>query len=297
MKFSTPVFALVAASTVCANNTESLINFLKKRDVALDESAFEDVSLACSAELNKYTPCFQTPSRLNSDEECQLLISDECKNFVSNAQSLVPSCKDYPKVMEFINPKILEGTYSVYVFTCAKDEAGRPCPLATDFANEINKQGTTLTRTQAEKDLMDTCSSNACRIATHDAYQKLFGSALNAYEDLSTTSGSFSKADTNSMQALLDFLNSDECKAMSGSSSVGTSGGALNGNTLNGNTLNGSTPNGSTLNGSTLNGGKTNASSANSSNGNAPDANSGSSTLKIGTGLFVSLGLLLLSLY
>ena len=88
MKFSTPIFALVATSAVYANSSEGLINFLKKREVTMDESAFQDVSEACENEIQKYENlCFLTPSGPNSDEICQQILSDECKNFFSNVQS------------------------------------------------------------------------------------------------------------------------------------------------------------------------------------------------------------------
>jgi len=279
MKFSTPIFALVATSAVYANSSEGLINFLKKREVTMDESAFQDVSEACNNDLEKYEPCLQIPTDPNS-EICQQITSDECKNFFSNAQSLVPSCKDYPQVLEIISPKVLEGASLTYGLICAKDETGKPCPLADDFANSILANKSSLTGAQAKNELMATCSSNACRTVTYDALQKLTSTTVGAVEDLSTTSGSFNM---NNAQSLLDFLNSNECKNMA-------NGGASNAGAANAGAVNVGAANAGTN-------ANANAANAGAANGNAPDANSGSSSLKIGTGLFVSLGLLLLSLY
>jgi len=310
MKFFTPIFALVAASAVCANSTENLVNFLKKRNVSLDKSAFRNVSEACAKEINKYLPCFQTPSGPNSDEICKQIMTDECKNFVSNAQSVAPSCKDYPQVMEFISPEILKGTYSLYSFTCTKDESGKPCPLAVDFINRNNKK-TSNTKNQTSKELLDTCASDNCRKATYETFQLFTSTTLGAYENLSTTSGS-TNLDSDKIKLFLDFLDSDKCKSMAngGAANASTTGANANANAnagaasanananANANVTNANATaanaNASTVN---VNISAANNTSANSANDNVPDANSGSSTLKIGTGLFVSLGLLLLSFY
>jgi len=240
MKFSTPVFALVAASAVYANRSEGLINFLKKREVTFDESALQNVSEACGNEMQKYEKlCFLTPSGPNSDEICKQILSDECKNFASNAQSLLPSCIDNPQIMEYINSNMYETNYAIYASTCDKDEAGNLCPLATYMKDAIeNGKSFKLTETELKKFMMDTCSSNSCRKSTYDIFKKV-SSNLDSYENLSMTSGSYSFTDKYNGNNNINYLNSDECKAM---------------------------------------------------------ASSGSS-LKIGTGLFVSLGLLLLSLY
>jgi len=158
--------------------------------------------------------------------------------------------------LEYFSSKILEGTYSPYTLICAMDEAGKPCPLADDFTNSVLKNKNSLTGTQVEKDLMDTCLSNVCKVATHDALQIFTSTSVDDIKDLSTIVGSIN-FNISRTQSLIDFLNSDECKAIA-------SGGAAD---------------------------------ASAANGNASDAISGSSTLKISTGLFISLGLLLLSFY
>jgi len=230
MKFFTPVFALFAASAVCANRSEGLINFLQKRDATMDESAFQNVSEACINEIKQYKPCLKSPSGKNFDKICQQIKSDECKNFASNPQSLLPSCKDYPQVLEYFSPDLLEENYSVYIFSCTKDEAGNQCPFGNAVANRKND----FTGSEAEKTMKDTCSSKICREATYEIFKNITDKIYNDSKNLSAVS-LIDLADT---EELLDFLDSDECKAMSGSS-----------------------------------------------------------TFKIGTGIFVSLGLLLLSLY
>jgi len=141
--------------------------------------------------------------------------------------------------MEYINSNVYEVIYSLYSFTCDKDEAGNSCPFSTYLKDVIeNGKSSWVTETEFNKFMIDTCSSNTCRKSTHDIFKKVSG-VLDNNENSSMTSGSFSFTDKNNANNNINYLNSDECKAM---------------------------------------------------------ASSGSS-LKIGTDLFVSLGLLLLSLY
>jgi hypothetical protein len=256
------------------------MNFLKKREVEIDESAYENISEACQTEFSKYEKCFTKPTEKNYSSVCTTINSAECKNFVADPKSALPSCLDQDVMMEMLDPKVLEGSYLAYEFFCANDESGNPCPFSSLFINNNSETIKNLPQDESYYVLKSTCESAICREATYNMYKVLLGTTVDAYENLSTTSGSFDAKTINGDEQLIAFLNSDECRSMAKTNTATTNTGATNNNA---NAASGAANN------------NTNAASG-AANNNA-NATSGATNLKVTTGLFVSLGLLLLSFY
>ena len=228
MKFTTPILAFVAASTVCASH----ITKLNKRTNA-----------QCEAEIKVIKECIQTPTLNTLDYMCKKYESEECQKFYADPMSIIPSCKNDTFYTRYFQPLTIGNTKQQFNLVCIKDEAGNQCPFGEFLLKEYSNLANPVSSEQREELRKSSCRSKICREATYKAffdYEAAFAvwaslrAEIGVEEDTSVYVGK---------QEAAKYMDTEECKAMSGASM------------------------------------------------------SGVSTLKIGTGFLISIGLLLLSLY
>jgi len=236
MKLSTSIFALVAASAVYANSTNSIVNFLKKREVTFDASQLQDISVECYNEFLEYAECENYPLPQTYDKVCPIVTGEKCQKYYNDPMSFLPSCKEFPAVVE--TTSVYKSLIPSLKFFCQKDEAGNHCPLSDEFLASNTDTYVPSTLEEMDKILEATCHSKICREVSYE-FSNTAGEMINDIDNLSTYTVTGAENGLRGLAQMAKYLNSDECKAMS----------------------------------------------------------SGATSLKISSGLFISLGLLLLSLY
>ena len=275
MKFFTPVLALVATSTVFSKSI-----LIKRDDYKVIESAFDNVSESCQKDFLPYVKCIERPKLTTYENDCKELQSDECKKFAENPLSLLPNCKNDHVIIESFSSNASKAMFLALNYLCAKDEAGNACPIPKYILNNGMKNINVIDiNIPEEKKIVDSsCESASCRDASYNMYKAVLES-MDDLENLSTTSGTFDDNTIAIDKAFIEHLDSNECKAMIKSGNINNNNATTNTGAV--------ASNEAANNGTTIN------------NNGAANNNtiSGATTLKISTGLFASLGLLLLTLY
>ncbi|OUM57414.1 hypothetical protein PIROE2DRAFT_65025 [Piromyces sp. E2] len=195
----------------------------KVNDVSYDQSAINKIDPACDAETKKYEYCLTIPSEQNFDEDCKKISSEECQNFVSNVQTMFPSCQNDPVAKEILSSKVTEGTYKMISFICSKNEAGNQCPFSKHFSKSLNNNINQVDYTpngEEQKVMEETCESDSCRKVTYDFVQYLIDEFKDSVEGLSVTQGKYDFNQISTLHRLTEYFNSDECKDMSKSGAV-----------------------------------------------------------------------------
>ena len=275
MKFFTPVLALVATSAVFSKSI-----LIKRDNYKVIEGAFDNVSESCQQDFIPYQKCMKKPNLPTYENDCKELESDECKKFAENPLSLLPNCKNDQVIIEAFSSNAFKTIILGFTFICAKDEAGNACPISKYILDTgMNNINVIDINIPEEKKIVDSsCESASCRDASYNMYKAVLES-MDDLENLSTTSGTFDDNTIAIDKAFIEHLDSNECKAMIKSGNINNNSATTNTGAV--------ASNGSANNGTTTN----NDGAANN------NTTSGATTLKISTGLFASLGLLLLTLY
>jgi len=219
MKLLTFTFILIAVSAVYANYVNSVISTLKKRKNNDDDGDYNFESLnftinkKCLKEYSKYNNCITDINYANHEKVCPSITSDTCQEFYKDPMSFLPSCMDFPKFVN--NFPIYAKCFALSnTFLCQKDENGNLCPLS-EISLKSSVFITDFEGNQFNKTREITCQSKICREATFNYYSK-YEEAL-SYVDklvLNITESEYNKSIQKSKN-LTDYLNSDECKAMS----------------------------------------------------------------------------------
>jgi len=216
MKFFSVIFAGFFASS-CYANSINIPNLLK-RGVNFDPSAFSNsLSKECIEEQtnSEFNECLTTININNYKQICNNIKTEKCQKFLDNPLEFFPICKQSPEFAELFQPTLVKTLKTAFEVSCQTDENGDLCPLAL----------MTIRQEAAPEALDDTCKSKVCTESAINSYKKIDIDQMASYENLSTTGGSYSYQELNSIKKILSKLESNECKAQyeSNSSSITTS--------------------------------------------------------------------------
>lgn len=204
MRFSTFIFALFAASVTYASGTENTMKLFGKNAVEIDIDNLQGNDKKCMTELEPYEDCIDDPTPSTLDTYCTIFLSDNCQKFYKDPMSFIPNCKGSQLIDENLEG-IIKSYVPVYNLACQKDEVGNPCP----FSEVVIKTFTFLNSKELNEKMDNTCRSNICREAT-----------LNAFAENTEFSITGKKSKH-------DYLNSDDCKNISGAASLKIGSGIL----------------------------------------------------------------------
>jgi len=209
MNLKTITVLLATLSTITANRL-IISSLLNKRDTSDTlYTDLEGIDEKCIQDYSQYAICFSDFIRDNYEEKCSETTQIKCNKFFKNPLSFLPNCSNTPEIEEYINPEILPFASSLYNLSCQKDEAGNICPVS-ELGMEINDNPYGSLSPQANSRFLDDiCKSKSCKEATIDAYSKLL--ELQDKPDIINELESYS-AEAN--KKILQYLNSNECKAM-----------------------------------------------------------------------------------
>jgi len=217
MKFITPIL-FVFASTVCANSFNDLFDILEKRDF---------LGLNCNNEILTIKDCFVYPTINTYEQLCPIVESEKCQQLYTDPFKLIPSCQDVPIISTFFQSSLLDDLRHHLNLSCQKDEAGILCPFSEIMLNKISKILNPITVEQYNKAKESTCQSQICREATFNAYSHIT-TTTKAFENLSLP---FNIPEFDDVvidkQELANYLDSEECKDMSGASTLNIGFGIL----------------------------------------------------------------------
>jgi len=254
MKFITLILAFIVAFTVYA---EDEVDIIYKK---------------CQNELQNYSECLTKPKVNIFEQSCSSITSEKCQQFYDNPFKYVPICEKDIITDDLLHPIIMNYVNQGALLACQKDEAGNLCPFADYTLKEYSKIYNPMTDEDMKKAKENTCKSKICREATYKAYVDI--QVARAYYDQKIALGHIREEEAALKEEIAKYLNSEECKAMSGD-----------------------TKQESTKSNNTK---QENTNSDNANQGNTSEegkASSDASTLKAVTEVFISLGLLLLSFY
>jgi len=270
MKFITPLCALIATTAVYASSDGTW-----------------DAYRQCQKDLLNYKECLNEPTPNSLDIACPKYQSERCQQFYNDPFKYVPICEKDIVNQHHLHPILMNYMVQGFQLACQKDEAGNSCPFSgpvirelMNYNNEINYQ---LSEEEIKKAKEDTCKSKLCREATYNSF--VYIRIAKNYYDEKIALGHISKETAALKEDIAAYLDSDECRAMGGD--VKQESTAEIGKT------------------NTSTDGKTNASTAGKTNNDGKQGKtseedkttSDASTLKIINGTFITLGLLLLSLF
>ena len=210
---------LVASSVVpniipAKHNTSDIFTFSDKRDF---------LGVKCNEEIKEIKDCFTYPNIDNYEQLCPTLESEKCKQLFNEPFQLVPNCQDVPFISKFFQSSYLENIKYRFELSCKKDEAGNICPFSEIELNKFSKNKTVLTVEQYNTAKQNTCQSQICREATYNYY----AFAGNFTKNFDKATQLFTLPEYDSVvidkKELADYLDSEECKLESGTSTLNIS--------------------------------------------------------------------------
>jgi len=225
MKISTSIFALVAsASFVFANNSVS-VNVLNKRElnVSIDNSQLAELNDTCKTQLSTYMDCLESPSNYDYEKKCPPILGDNCQNFYKDPINLIPGCKDDVVLVEKLQQHI-KSFVPLYNLGCHTDEVGNRCPFSE---TSLTTSFLFINGTEFERLTKNTCQSEICRDLTIKAYHKDSAQKLSTFKITIGKEKDKQSSGKSSQVTFTDFLDSSECKYMSGATTLKISSGLL----------------------------------------------------------------------
>jgi len=223
MKISTSVVALVAGASFVFGSNISL-NVLERRDLNIsigdDVQPKIDIGDTCKTQLITFKDCLENPTNTQLEKDCQVFMNDQCQNLFKDPVSQIPGCKDNLEVMEELQLYI-KSFVPLYQLGCAKDEVGQRCPFSE---TSLKTSFFMINGTEFERLTKETCQSDICRDLTIKAYHKDSAQKLSSFK---VNIGGDKKNDKPAQVSFTEYLDSDECKAMSGATTLKISGGLL----------------------------------------------------------------------
>ncbi|OUM69799.1 hypothetical protein PIROE2DRAFT_2223 [Piromyces sp. E2] len=203
MKFTTPIFALIATSAVLAYPQNGMKGIPKDCDANF---FIQNSDCMPTGDRNTAgaTPSFGNFGNkvLESPEEyCSLYQTEKCKNFYNNLMSKASKCG----MLEERNTENFEKGLKMLEIVCTTDDNNKICPFFTKDAKK-NKTET----------INNTCKSKSCTESFLKLYELVYGYDN---ERLSASKGQvfnedyvYDESDENGDRALA-FLQSDYCAA------------------------------------------------------------------------------------
>ncbi|ORX58642.1 hypothetical protein BCR36DRAFT_580243 [Piromyces finnis] len=266
MRFSIPVFTLLAASSVYSD--------------VIGKNLFN--SEACRAEVRNYSECLATPDASNFEKNCKLITSSICQDFYANARSLVSKCVDSPEIFTFISPSNMAILKKTQEELCKKLSDGitdkKTTKVTVTKTKTISKtvnEPKSITAITAEPSTTTTTIHSTQKVTSKPRTTSSATIKTSATNTSITSTGTTNAGATNTGAVNTDALNN-------GAVNNGVYNGPANTGAVNGN-------------GSTLGNVVSGNSNISTTNDASVNPSSGASTIKISTGLFITLGLLLLS--
>ncbi|KAG4089855.1 hypothetical protein H8356DRAFT_1716712 [Neocallimastix lanati (nom. inval.)] len=169
MKFTTQFFTLVAASIalVYSYPNEKGEDLSEKKPENTDGSKFSDffadlfskdsnednnedtskndnfsnglIDSSCENALDEYEDCLSDDSffdKENTEMVCNIYNSQKCQKLFQEGVNIIPECKDIGKTMKFLVERIIKLANFDLSYKCTKDEKGQYCPLDVFNADE-----------------------------------------------------------------------------------------------------------------------------------------------------------------
>eukprot|EP00833_Pecoramyces_ruminatium_P016169 jgi/Orpsp1_1/1190201/evm.model.d7180000077392.1 len=237
MKFSNPIIIFLFASLTFSYNVQKR---LFKREEALELNSVTDCDEAikkeCNLEVNKN----------NLDTVCTTYNSDKCQNLINKGIVSLPACNALGQDFISIEQDMLKLHMITVEFMCTKDEQGNNCPFtnfelenSSIFSNEGkinneegNENGKEIDDTNypkyKENDVVDeegitaiieTCKSKKCTnallnvIPLLSSFENNFEVKYNIHLKKRQFQFDNGMTDNEKFNKIINFLNSDECKA------------------------------------------------------------------------------------
>ncbi|OUM69788.1 hypothetical protein PIROE2DRAFT_2211 [Piromyces sp. E2] len=174
MKFTTPIYALIAASAVLAypqagqNSVEGIpkdcdANFYKEINDCVPDNDKDSIR------ARPYYGAFEIQIFKSSEEYCSLYNSEKCKNFYTNFMTNASKCG----ILDKENTENFEIGLKILEYLCVPDENNKICPAFT-------KDG----QYNVTETINYTCKSNICT----DSYLKVY-ELVNGPENISASKG------------------------------------------------------------------------------------------------------------
>jgi len=286
MKFTTSLLTILAATATLAvpsyNECKNIVE--KKYSACTKNSMFENVIF-----YSDYCIDFE-------NEQCQKLYNNSMSDIINE----IPECKGYlddedEEEME-LNETILKLNYNFMKIACSKDEQGNFCPHSFVNVEKTYNLESLKMKGEEANDIYMEYVKESCRS------KKCVDDYLNNIENIKKIYSTITFATTSSeeerqYERISSILKSDTCTAKIGKTSVNANDNVnASSANANGNTV---TSNGSANNTTNPTNNNTNDKS-NATNGNAngkTDEKNGAAQVTYSSVLFVSLAILLITLY
>jgi len=220
MKYTSFLFAFVfILSTVVSYSIDTTL-FKRSMHITVENDDLKDLNKECIQDLTKskeFEECINGISdknvitKDNYEKVCTAFNSDKCQNFIKNPMKSLNNCKD-TIISQILDESMIKSLTSYMSIICSKDESNKICPMGDLYiSGQIAKGNLTSV-------LNNTCRSRKCIDITVKALTSSLDNSIDA-EELSIVEGEVSEKEENNVNTMVNFLNSDNCKAMVDSTS------------------------------------------------------------------------------
>jgi len=205
---NTNIFYITLLIFIITNVKSTNISKLLKRNVEFDEEALNNsLSEECLEEdqNSEYSVCISPITLNNYKQNCPIINSKKCQTFYndSNPTKYFPICSKNPQYNEILQPNIIKSIKQNFEINCLTDENNNLCPYSLYLIVKGDNSGV----------LDDNCKSKKCTESIIKILKETNIDQLAAYENLSSTSGTFSYESLTSTNSLISKMESDKCKS------------------------------------------------------------------------------------